>query len=105
MISVEIVTSPPGVRVVRERDGEVLGVTPVRQPWPRGEGAEALRLERDGYRSKRVNAPLDRDSNLTLDLERIDNAARAKPAPRRRPPEKPAAPSSPPPKPPEPLKI
>jgi predicted Ser/Thr protein kinase len=115
-ISVEIVTSPEGARIIRERDGETIGSTPLRQPWTRAVGDEALRVERDGYRSERVIAPLDRDVRVKLKLEKIARAPAhptttttapppTSPTPARRPPsEKRDAPPVIG-KPPEPLKI
>ena len=67
----EIVTNPAGARVIRERDGEPLGLTPINQPWPRAPGSEPLLLERDGYRRERLIAPLDRDLHVTLDLKKV----------------------------------
>jgi serine/threonine-protein kinase len=106
-ISVEIVTTPEGARVIREKDGEPLGSTPLRQPWPRAKGDEPLRLELDGYQSERVIAPLDRDLSVTLELKEVAKPAAPSTAPapsRHRPSEKLDPPSAVT-KRPEPLKI
>jgi serine/threonine protein kinase len=113
LIDVDIVTTPAGARVVREKDGAELAVTPARLSWPEGEGIELLRLERDGYRPEKVVVPLDRGVKLELALERlvVPRPAHATPAPRRH--AAPAATPAPAPvtrptpakKPPEPLKI
>ncbi|HET6147889.1 MAG TPA: serine/threonine-protein kinase [Polyangia bacterium] len=70
-IAIEIVTNPGGARIIRERDGEIIGSTPLRLPWPRADGDEVLRVERDGYRSEQVIAPRDRDLSLSLNLKKI----------------------------------
>jgi serine/threonine-protein kinase len=99
-ITIEIGTEPPGTRVVRERDGATIGVTPLRLSWPQGSGEEALALERDGYRPERLVVPLDRGVTARLHLEpaakRPARHARAKQrsgAAAARPPDLPATPA------------
>ena len=53
-VTAAIVSAPPGARVVREKDGAVIGMTPFRETWPGGEGVTKLRLELDGYRTEAV---------------------------------------------------
>jgi hypothetical protein len=89
-VTVEIETEPSGTRVVRERDGETIGKTPLRVSWPHGTGEEALRLERDGYRRERLAVPLDRGLKARLHLQALSRRAA------RRAPAAPAAPAAPP---------
>ena len=60
----------PGARVVREKDGAVIGMTPFRESWPIGDGVQKLRLELDGYRSETVVVPLDRGVDLSFALRK-----------------------------------
>ena len=79
-ITVEIVTEPVGVSVVRARDGQRLGTTPLRLSWPRAAGVEPLDLQMEGYRSERVMVPLDRGIAARLHLESAPSPAVAPPA-------------------------
>jgi serine/threonine-protein kinase len=109
-VTAAIVSNPPGARVVREKDGAVIGMTPFRESWPSGDGVTRLRLELDGYRSEPVVVPLDRGVDLSFALRKVAPTAEprkpreAKPAPARPPaarvPAAPAAPAPPAPKPP-----
>ncbi len=74
-ISVEILSNPAGARIIRERDGELLGSTPLETLWPRGDGTQALRLEREGYESTRLIAPLDRDVLVRVELKKKPSSA------------------------------
>jgi serine/threonine-protein kinase len=123
MIAVNIATLPAGARVVRARDGAVLGLTPVKLSWPGGTGAESLRLERDGYRNEIVVVPLDRGIDVRLALAPVPAAAvpaaaqeappeapkhrpaRGRAKPGARPAPSPVTPAAPARKPQEPLKI
>jgi hypothetical protein len=77
-LSVEITSAPSGARLVRDRDGALLGVTPLHQSWPRGPGVEALRLELEGYRPVPLVVPLDRDVRLALPLDRLPAAPQSR---------------------------
>ena len=66
-----IVSDPPGARVVREKDGAVIGMTPFRETWPSGDGVTKLRLELDGYRTETVVVPLDRGVDLSFALRKV----------------------------------
>jgi eukaryotic-like serine/threonine-protein kinase len=90
MIAVGITTVPEGARVVRERDGAMLGLTPLELSWPSGTGVETLRLERGGYRSETVVVSLDRDADLKLDLRPVAPSVRQAATPRRVPAPAPA---------------
>ena len=94
-VKAAIVSDPPGARVVREKDGAVIGMTPFRETWPSGDGVHKLRLELDGYRSETVVVPLDRGVDLSFALRKVAQPephkhkdakhAPARPLPRRSP--------------------
>jgi serine/threonine-protein kinase len=69
-VTAAIVSTPPGARVVREKDGAVIGMTPFRETWPSGDGVLQLRLEIDGFRPEPVVVPLDRGVDLTFALRK-----------------------------------
>jgi serine/threonine-protein kinase len=69
-VTAAIVSNPPGARVVREKDGAVIGMTPFRESWPSGDGVTKLRLELDGYRPEPVVVPLDRGVDLSFALRK-----------------------------------
>jgi len=73
-VTAAIVSVPPNARVVREKDGAVIGMTPFRESWPSGEGVTKLRLELDGYQPEAVVVPLDRGVDLSFALRRIEQA-------------------------------
>jgi serine/threonine-protein kinase len=107
-VTAAIVSTPPGARVVREKDGAVIGTTPFRETWPGGEGITKLRLELDGYHAESVAVPLDRGVDLSFAMRKAAAAAvepankrkDARHAPARPPAAKaPAAPPHPAPKP------
>jgi hypothetical protein len=77
-VTAAIVSDPPGARVVREKDGAVIGMTPFRETWPRGDGVKKLRLELDGYHPESVAVPLDRGVDLSFALRKV---AAAEPQP------------------------
>jgi len=99
MVNVSFTSQPAGARVVRVRDGAVLGTTPLQQEWQAERGAEPVRLEKDGYRTEEVVVPLDRGGHFSFPLSKL---GRPRPAPKPRPsrPE-----PAPPPKPREPTPI
>ena len=70
-VTAAIVSTPPGARVVREKDGAVIGMTPFHETWPSGDGVQQLRLELDGYRPEAVIVPLDRGVDLAFALRKI----------------------------------
>jgi serine/threonine-protein kinase len=100
-VTAAIVSDPPGARVVRDKDGAVIGMTPFRESWPSGDGVRELRLELDGYRPESVAVPLDRGVDLSFTLRKLPQAEphrhkEAKHAPAARPPaaKAPAAPAA-----------
>jgi len=82
-ITARIGSQPAGARVVRQRDGAVMGVTPFQETWPKQDGTEDLRLQLPGYEPEAIAVPLDRDVHLSLTLRKIEAAAA--PAPPRAP--------------------
>jgi hypothetical protein len=81
LVKVRIGSRPGDALVVRERDGHELGPTPFEDSWPQGTGVEKVRLERAGYRPEHLEVPLDRPSNLTVELKK-EREAVASPPPR-----------------------
>ena len=75
MIAVSIASEPAGARVVRERDGADIGVTPFKESWLAGTGVEKMRLELDGYRPEVLVVPLDRGVALEFALTKIEREA------------------------------
>jgi serine/threonine-protein kinase len=90
-VTVRLTSDPPGARVVRETDGALIGVTPLETTSPSTNGAQKLRLEREGYRPEPVIVPLDRDVELTFSLKPLPAAATHK---KQRPSSRPAAPGA-----------
>jgi eukaryotic-like serine/threonine-protein kinase len=80
-ITARISSQPAGARVIRERDGAVLGITPLRETWPKEDGTEKLRLELDGHHPEKIAVPLDRGVNLSLALKKVAPPAPAAPPP------------------------
>jgi serine/threonine protein kinase len=74
-ISVSITSVPAGARLVRDKDGANIGVTPFKEAWPRGDGAEKMSLELDGYRPEPFAVPLERGVELTFTLTKLPAAA------------------------------
>jgi hypothetical protein len=74
-ISVSITSNPAGARLVREKDGANIGVTPFKEAWPRGAGVEKLSLQLDGYRPEPFAVPLERGVELTFTLTKRPAAA------------------------------
>jgi eukaryotic-like serine/threonine-protein kinase len=99
-VTAAIVSDPPGARVVREKDGAVIGMTPFRETWPSGDGVTRLRLELDGYRTEAVAVPLDRGVDLSFALRKVAATADSRkhkdpkrPPGAKTPPSKPATPA------------
>ena len=73
-VTAALVSEPSGARVVREKDGAVIGMTPFRETWPSGGGVLKLRLELDGYRAESVAVPLDRGVDLSFTMHKVATA-------------------------------
>jgi hypothetical protein len=73
-VAAALVSEPSGARVVREKDGAVIGMTPFRETWPSGGGVLKLRLELDGYRTESVAVPLDRGVDLSFTMHKVATA-------------------------------
>jgi serine/threonine-protein kinase len=70
-------SSPVGASVIDEKDGHVLGITPLQKSYPQAKGTMGLALRLAGYKDKSIVVPLDGNSSTSVDLER---AAAATPA-------------------------
>jgi hypothetical protein len=68
-ITVKLTSEPPGARVVRERDGALIGVTPLQESWPSSSGSEKVRLEEEGYQPESLIVPLDLGVDLAFHLK------------------------------------
>ena len=77
-IAVSIASEPAGARVVRERDGADIGVTPFKEAWPARTGVEKVRVELDGYQPKELVVPLDRGVALEFALTKVERDAEKK---------------------------
>jgi hypothetical protein len=77
-IAVSITSEPVGARVVRERDGADLGVTPLKESWPVGTGVEKLRVEAEGFLPQHFIVPLDRGVELKFTLTKAPPAVEHK---------------------------
>jgi tRNA A-37 threonylcarbamoyl transferase component Bud32 len=73
-VTAALVSEPSGARVVREKDGAVIGMTPFRETWPSGGGVLKLRLELGGYRTESVAVPLDRGVDLAFTMQKVATA-------------------------------
>jgi eukaryotic-like serine/threonine-protein kinase len=95
-VTAALVSEPAGARVVREKDGAVIGMTPWRETWPSGGGVLKLRLELDGYRTESVAVPLDRGVDLSFTMHKTAQAEGLKhKEPKHAPAAKPPKPSTP----------
>jgi serine/threonine-protein kinase len=97
LVTAAIGSQPAGARVVRERDGAVIGTTPFRERWPSGDGVQKLRLELDGYRPETLIVPMDRGVELSFTLHKLAEAEprRDRPSKHHAPKAEPAKPSPP----------
>ena len=73
-VTAALVSEPSGARVVREKDGAVIGMTPFRETWPSAGGVLKLRLELDGYRTESVAVPLNRGVDLSFTMHKVATA-------------------------------
>lgn len=81
-----ISTEPPGAEVVRDEDGEILGITPLQREFTSKPGSAKLRLHHAGYQDTTISVPLNRDVS-------VDRSLTAEPAPTPPPDPAPAAPA------------
>jgi serine/threonine-protein kinase len=70
VVVVSIDSKPAGAKVYREADGVKLGTTPMTVRVLRGDGEAVFIVKRAGYRTLRVSATVDRDSEHRVVLER-----------------------------------
>jgi serine/threonine protein kinase len=66
----ELTTQPAGAKVVRQRDGQVLGVTPLSLSNPLGVGSEKVRIVLQGYTDEAAVLDLGQDFNQNIELKR-----------------------------------
>jgi hypothetical protein len=78
-VSLRIETQPADALVTRERDGVVLGRTPLELHLTREAGHLAVALEKDGFRTTRAELTLDRDGSALVEM--VPVPASAPPAP------------------------
>ncbi len=67
----QISSAPSGATVVRSRDGQVLGKTPLSLEQPRAEGHEALLLQLSGYQESNVEMELNTSRDLRVTLSAL----------------------------------
>jgi eukaryotic-like serine/threonine-protein kinase len=85
-VEIQIQSGPTDARVLRERDGEEVGTTPLKLTLPRGTGSEVWIVEKRGFVSQRILVPLDRGLVEKVQLMKQRPATRgpARPAPARK---------------------
>jgi hypothetical protein len=71
MVRSVLASQPPGAMVVRQRDGQVLGITPLTMTNPAGDGSEPVRVVLQGYAEETVALDLTKDSEQKLDLRKL----------------------------------
>ena len=70
LVQCSLVTTPGGAQVIRQRDGQVLGTTPMLLKYPQGSGAEPVRVVLPGYVEMPLTLSFDKDSEQELELQR-----------------------------------
>jgi len=75
MVRLQLRSSPAGATVSDEKDGSVLGVTPLEKSYPQGKGTLGLVMRLQGYKDKSVAVGLDGDSDTAVDLEKVESRA------------------------------
>jgi serine/threonine protein kinase len=63
---------PPGATVLDQKQGTVLGVTPIEKAYSRGGGELGLLLRLSGYKDKAMSVRLDGNSSTSVDLEPVE---------------------------------
>jgi hypothetical protein len=80
-VLVRVQSSPAGASVLDEKDGSVLGMTPLQKSYPLDKATMGMILRLAGYKDKSIAVALDGNSSTTVELERLA-AARAEVVPR-----------------------
>jgi len=70
LVQCSLVTTPDGAQVIRQRDGQVLGTTPLLLKLPQGSEAEQVRVVLAGYVEMPLTLSFDKDSEQELELRR-----------------------------------
>ena len=65
-----LTSQPSGAMVIRQRDGQILGVTPLTLNNPAGEGQEAVRIVLQGYAEESVQLDLATDFEQRFELRK-----------------------------------
>jgi serine/threonine-protein kinase len=79
LVRIRLGSSPAGATVVDDKDGSVLGQTPLEKAYPRGNGVLGVVLRLAGHNDKSVAISLGGDSATSVELEPLD-AVRAEDA-------------------------
>ena len=74
MVHIIIQSSPVGANVLDEKDGTVLGMTPLQKSYPQANGTMGITLRMAGYKDKSIAVALDGNSSISVDLERVEVA-------------------------------
>ncbi len=61
-------SQPAGAMVIRQRDGQILGVTPLTMSNPVGDGNESLRLVLQGYAEESFSLDMSKDAEQRVEL-------------------------------------
>lgn len=61
-------SEPAGAMVIRQRDGQILGVTPLTLNNPMAEGSESLRLVLQGYGEESLSLDMGKDEEQRVEL-------------------------------------
>ncbi|HRI54813.1 MAG TPA: PEGA domain-containing protein, partial [Pseudomonadota bacterium] len=70
LVQCSLSTTPTGAQVIRQRDGEVLGTTPLTLKYAQGSSAEQVRVVLAGYVEMPLTLAFDKDSEQELELQR-----------------------------------
>jgi hypothetical protein len=67
-----IQSSPAGANVLNEKDGTMLGMTPLQKSYPQAKGTMGITLRMAGYKDKSIAVALDENSSISVDLEHVE---------------------------------
>ncbi len=73
-VHLRIQSSPSGANVLAEKDGSVLGITPLQKTYPQAKGTMAFVLRMAGYKDKSITVALGGNSSTSVELERAEGA-------------------------------
>ena len=69
LVHLRIHSTPMGATVIDDKDGSILGQTPLEKTFPQGEGSLGLMLRLDGHKDRTVNIGLAEDSSTLVDFQ------------------------------------